>query len=119
MPTLTMLDLVCAAADRRGFARLLGKAIRRPSSTSDIPVPEEDEKPANSQFPPSYNDPSVPPAFARASKSGAVAHPIEPPVSTEHPPTLTPLTASTDVLEDGKLYGTIGVQEPSRAESKS
>lgn len=56
-----------AAADRKGFARQLGRAIKRPSSTSDIKGdPEADSKPPS--FPPAYEDPSVPPAFVRASR---------------------------------------------------
>lgn len=66
-----------AAADRRGFAHQLGRAIKRPSSTSDIPaVPEEGSKPSSSQqFPPTYEDPSVPPAFERESKR--LAHAVK------------------------------------------
>jgi hypothetical protein len=72
----------CAAADRKGFARKLGQAIRRPSSMSDIPVTANGgaaaEKPATAQFPPAYEDPSFPPSFARDSRSRAsVAHPIQ------------------------------------------
>ena len=60
-----------AAADRKGFARQLDRAIRRPSSTSDIKVAAEDdgkEPQKKAAFPPTYEDPSVPPAFIRQSQ---------------------------------------------------
>ena len=99
-----------AAADRKGFARLLGKAIKRPSSTSDIPVPAEDISPASSQFPPTYADPSVPPAFARASKSGAAAQPstVTAPLST------VPLLDTNSRLQNGTPAPIDGIPEPSR-----
>ena len=61
---------VIVAADRKGFARQLGRAIKRPSSTSDIKDPDPqgaDGKGSNQKasFPPTYEDPSVPPAFTR------------------------------------------------------
>ena len=61
------MNALVAAADRKGFARQLGRAIKRPSSTSDIKAePEADSKPPS--FPPAYEDPSVPPAFVRTSQ---------------------------------------------------
>lgn len=67
-----MMECLCvdAAADRKGFARQLGHAIKRPSSTSDIKDPgsqDADSKGQNQKalFPPTYEDPSVPPAFTR------------------------------------------------------
>ena len=65
-----------AAADRKGFARQLDKAIRRPSSTSDIKVSTEDdgkEPQKKAAFPPTYEDPSVPPAFVRQSQQAQVS----------------------------------------------
>ena len=65
-----------AAADRKGFARQLDKAIRRPSSTSDIKVNTEDdgkEPQKKAAFPPTYEDPSVPPAFMRQSQQAQVS----------------------------------------------
>ena len=65
-----------AAADRKGFARQLDKAIRRPSSTSDIKVSTEDdgkEPQKRAAFPPTYEDPSVPPAFVRQSQQAQVS----------------------------------------------
>ena len=61
---------VIAAADRKGFARQLGRAIKRPSSTSDIKDPDSQNADGKGQnqkalFPPTYEDPSVPPAFTR------------------------------------------------------
>jgi hypothetical protein len=68
----TPIVRVATAADRRGFAQQLGKAIKRPSSTSDIPLPEDDAKAsAPMQFPPTYEDP---PGFAR--NSNHTAHPL-------------------------------------------
>ena len=66
-PACLTRGCVAAAADRKGFARQLGRAIKRPSSTSDIKgEPEADAKPPS--FPPAYEDPSVPPAFVRTSQ---------------------------------------------------
>ncbi|BDA49381.1 CBL-interacting protein kinase 23 [Coccomyxa sp. Obi] len=102
-----------SAADRKGFARLLGKAIKRPSSTSDIPMPAEATSPAASQFPPAYADPSVPPAFVRASKSGVAA---QPPVATAEL-SAEPLLDTNFKLANGTPAPVEGISEPSRGAS--
>ena len=66
----------CAAADRKGFAQQLGRAIKRPSSTSDIP--EEDPKLAASSFPPAYTGSSFVRPRSKVSSTGpAVEQPEE------------------------------------------
>lgn len=103
---------ICAtAADRKGFARLLGKAIKRPSSTSDIRVPEADAEPAASQFPPTYNDPSFPPSFVRASKSGAVAHPVAAGANPVQSLAAVKSPFSDAKLENGKAAEADGVKQ--------
>lgn len=53
---------------------------------SDISVKDDSNgKSAASQFPPAYEDPSVPPAFVRDAASGANAHPDQEPGSLAGP----------------------------------
>ncbi len=59
-----------AAADRKGFSQQLGRAIRRPSSTSDIPEEDTSFPPAAS-FPPAYTGASFGRPRSKVPATGA------------------------------------------------